>query len=315
MTSLPETFHALGDPTRLRILRLVTAARLNVSEVVSLIGVAQSSVSHHLAKLKSLGLVGEERRGGFTYHSLGIDASDPRWPLVRLARDEPDTDGDLARLTELLRRREDRHTLNERLLEPGQSWMLWASALASLLPRLDVADFGCGTGVLTVELARWARHVTAIDRSAGALEQARARVKRERLGGVRFVEADLHALPPGLPKHDLVVISQSLHHVDAPKAVLAQAARLLRPSGRVVVLELMPHLEQWVTSRLGHQHLGFEPQALAEALRAAGFTGVRLTPAVRDGEASFRAFLLTARRDAKRPRRHAPTSETLGATA
>lgn len=300
---LSETFHALGDPTRLRILRLVGAAKLNVSEVVSLIGVAQSSVSHHLAKLRALELIKEERQGGFTYYSLAIDASDARWPLIRLARESEDAHGDQARLTELLRRREDRHTLNERLLEPGQSWLLWASALASLLPKLEVADFGCGSGVLTLELSRWARHVTAIDRSAPALEQARARLSREKRGNVTFVEADLHALPPGLPKHDLVVISQSLHHVSDPAAVLTQAGRLLKPGGRVVVMELLPHGEAWVKTRLGHQHLGFEPGALEAALEAAGFVDVTLTSTPRDGSSAFRAFLLTATRPARPTKR------------
>lgn len=306
---LSETFHALGEPTRLRILRLVAAARLNVSEVVSLIGVAQSSVSHHLAKLKGLELIREERLGGFTYYSLAVDASDPRWPLIRLAKDAEDTHGDQARLTELLRRREDRTSLNEKLLEPGQSWLLWASALSSLLPKLDVADFGCGSGVLTVELARWARHVTAIDRSPQALEQAKARLGREKRHNVSFVEADLHALPAGLPKHDLVVISQSLHHVNEPAAVLAQAARLLTPGGRVVVMELMPHGEAWVKARLGHQHLGFEPGLLEDALHAAGFTDLTLTTTPRDGSSPFRAFLLTATRPAKARRPSRPPAE------
>lgn len=300
---LSETFHALGDPTRLRILRLVATARLNVSEVVSLIGVAQSSVSHHLSKLKGLELLKEERQGGFTYYSLAIDASDARWPLIRLARESEDVHGDQARLTELLRRREDRHTLNEKLLEPGQSWLLWASALSTLLPRLDVADFGCGSGVLTSELSSWARQVTAIDKSAAALEQARARLSREKRSNVTFVEADLHALPAGLPKHDLVVISQSLHHVEEPAAVLEQAAGLLKPGGRVMVMELLPHGEGWVRTRLGHQHLGFEPQVLQAGLERAGFVDLTLTPTPRDGSSPFRAFLLTAVRPSRPTRR------------
>src|SRR5581483_10488505 len=112
--------------------------------------VAQSSVSHHLGRLKGLELIREDRNGGFSYYSLALPQSDPRFALIQLTKDAEDTHGDRARLTELLRRREDRQALNEKLLEPGQSWMLWATALSALLPRLDVADFGCGTGVLTV---------------------------------------------------------------------------------------------------------------------------------------------------------------------
>lgn len=293
METLSDAFRALGDPTRLRILRLVGEAPLNVSELVSLVGVAQSSVSHHLAKLKGLELIREERQAGFTYYSLAVPSNDPRWPLIRLAKDALDTHGDRARLTELLRRREDRATLNERLLEPGQSWSLWATALATILPPLDVVDFGCGTGVLTVEIARWARKVTAVDRSAAALEQAQERAEREQLSNITFLEADLSSLPLGAGKKDLVVISQSLHHVQDPAAVLAEAARILKPGGRVIVLELMPHQEQWVKERLGHLHLGFDADELQRELGRAGFKNVQFTPYARDGGSPFRVFLLT----------------------
>jgi 2-polyprenyl-3-methyl-5-hydroxy-6-metoxy-1,4-benzoquinol methylase len=299
---LSKAFRALGDPTRLRIVRLLSETKLNVTEVMQVVGVAQSSVSHHLAKLKGLALIREERQAGFTYYSLAVDADDPRFPLIRLARDADDEHGDGARLTELLERREDRHTLNEKLLEPGQSWMLWANALSALLPPLEVVDFGCGTGVLSVELARWAHRVTAIDRSAQALAAARVRAKREGLSNIHFVEADLHALPKNLGGKDLVVISQSLHHVEQPERVLEGAARMLKPGGRVVVLELMPHQEEWVKPRLGHHHLGFEPATLVAAMSSAGFSEVQLTPSARDGGSPFRAFLLTGARANPRAR-------------
>jgi 2-polyprenyl-3-methyl-5-hydroxy-6-metoxy-1,4-benzoquinol methylase len=300
---LSEAFRALGDPTRLRIMKLLSETKLNVTEVMQVVGVAQSSVSHHLAKLKGLQLIREERQAGFTYYSLAIEPTDPRFPLIRLARDADDQHGDNARLTELLERREDRHTLNEKLLEPGQSWMLWSSALSSLLPPLDVVDFGCGTGVLSVELARWARRVTAIDRSSVALEAARARAKRDGRSNIDFVEADLHQLPKNFAAKDLVVISQSLHHVERPEQVLAEAARVLKAGGRLVLLELMPHDEQWVKARLGHHHLGFEPATLVAAMTAAGFIDVQLHPSARDGGSAFRAFLLTGTRSASRARK------------
>lgn len=293
MESLSESFRALGDPTRLRILRLVGEAPLNVTEIVSLVGVAQSSVSHHLSRLKGLELIREERQAGYTYYSLAVPQSDPRWPLIRLTKEAHDGHGDRARLTELLRRREDRQALNEKLLEPGQSWMLWATALSTLLPPLDVADFGCGTGVLSVELARWAKKVVAIDRAASSLEQAKARAEKAGGTNITFLEADLHKLPLPAGKKDLVVISQSLHHVAEPAAVLREAARLLKTNGRIVVLELMPHHEKWVQEQLGHLHLGFEPDLLQKQLAEAGFKNVEFTPYAREGAAPFRVFLLT----------------------
>jgi ArsR family transcriptional regulator len=293
MEELSQSFRALGDPTRLRILRLVARAPLNVSELVSLVGVAQSSVSHHLGKLKGLGLIREERQAGFTYYSLALEPTDSRWPLIRLAREAADEEGDLARLEDLLRMRADRQALNERLLEPGQSWFLWAGALSSLLPALDVADFGCGTGVLSVSMARWASRVWAIDQSEAALVQARERAAGEGLSNISFLREDLHRLSLPTGERDLVVISQSLHHVESPPAVLAEAARILKPGGKVVVLELMPHDERWVRERLGHRHLGFAPESLENSMREVGFGSLSRETHAREGASPFRVFLLT----------------------
>jgi len=293
METLSQSFRALGDPTRLRILRLVAAAPLNVSELVSIVGVAQSSVSHHLGKLRQLGLVREERAAGFTYYSLAVDAEDVKAPLVKMAVDAEDETGDRARLTDLLRQREDRQVLNERLLEPGQSWFLWSSALASLLPALDVADFGCGTGVLSVSIARWAKTVVAIDQNADALAEARARAKRQGVRNITFLREDLHHLSLPAERTGLVVLSQSLHHVEDPQAVLAEAARILVHAGKVVVLELMPHRETWVRERLGHRHLGFQPADLERQLRKAGFERVNREVHPQNASSPFRVFLLS----------------------
>jgi ArsR family transcriptional regulator len=193
----------------------------------------------------------------------------------------------------LLRQRSDRTVLNERLLEPGQSWFLWSSALACLLPALEVADFGCGSGVLSVSLARWAKTVVAIDQNPEALAQARARGRREGLRNIRFLREDLHSLSLQEATLDLVVLSQSLHHVEEPEAVLREAARLLRPKGKVVVLELMVHEERWVKERLGHRHLGFSPARLEASLRRAGFTALGRQVHAREATSPFRVFLLS----------------------
>lgn len=293
MDVLSQSFRVLGDATRLRILRLVAQAPLNVTELVSLVGVAQSSVSHHLGKLKGLGLIREERQAGYSYYSLALEPADNRWPLIRMAQEAEDENGDSARLKDLLRAREDRQALNERLLEPGQSWFLWAGALASLLPPLDVADFGCGTGTLSVAIARWARRVWAIDQNADALAQAKERAAREGFSNIHFLREDLHRLSLPSAERDLVVISQSLHHVESPAAVLVEAARLLKPGGKLVVLELMPHDERWVLERLGHKHLGFAPESLEASLREAGFQSITRETHARDGASPFRVFLLT----------------------
>lgn len=305
MQALSESLRFLGDSTRLRILRCLALAPLTVTELVSVLGAAQSNVSHHLGKLKKHGLVLEERAGASKYYSLvreqpGVESpAEGVWALVKLAVDwQDDEAGDLSRVRDLLRAREDRQALNERLLEPGQSWFLWGRALGHLLPPLDVADFGCGSGSLSIEMARWAKSVVAIDASPQALAKARERAEAAGEGlsrRIRFVKDDLHALSLEAASLDLVVISQSLHHVEDPEKVLREAARVLEPGGHCVIIELLPHKEKWVVDRLGHRWLGFEPDAVRGWLKSAGFTNLSLDAPVSRTTEPFRVFLFTAR--------------------
>ena len=305
MQGLSESLRFLGDSTRLRILRCLAEAPLSVGELVRVLGVGQPTVSHHLAKLKKSGLVVEERNGHAKHWLLTTPPPDKEgdgpenvWPLVKLAVGWQDDDaGDLSRLRDLLRDREDRQALNERLLEPGQSWFLWSRALGALLPPVDAADFGCGSGILSLEMARWAKSVIAIDSNAQTL--ARARERAEAAGPavarrIRFVKDDLQALKLGDRSLDLVVVSQSLHHVEEPAKVLREAARVLKPGGHVVVIELAPHREEWVKTRIGHRWLGFEPEQVVAWLKAAGFARVESDFAPSRSGDAFRPFQVTA---------------------
>jgi ArsR family transcriptional regulator len=125
------------------------------------------------------------------------------------------------------------------------------------------------------------------------LEKARERAQREGEKNVSFLCEDLHHLSVADGSMDLVVISQSLHHVEKPEAVLAEAFRIVKKGGRLVLLELMPHDQRWVSERLGHRHLGFDPDAVRASLEKVGFTKVKLTTHARDGVSPFRVFLLT----------------------
>ena len=307
MEALSRSFRALGDATRLRLLRLLARSPLNVTELVSLVGVAQPSVSHHLAKLRELGLISEERQAGFTYYSLGVTEGEALWPILRVALDQgADDSGDLARLADLLRQREDRQALNDRLLEPGQSFQLWSRALGTLLPAIDVVDLGCGSGALTVEVARWARSVLAIDKAEPSLRAARERAGREGVDNVHFLCADLCEVDPRTLKaarrragrappssYQLAVASQSLHFADDPARFVRAARGLLAPGGRLVVLELLPHREGWVQERLGHRHLGFLPEELTALLKREGFKSVLTELPAQHAPLPFRPFFLT----------------------
>jgi ArsR family transcriptional regulator len=279
-------FRLLGDPTRLRLLRALAHDRFNVSELTGILGVAQSGVSRHLGLLKDAGLVREEREAGFVYYRLAeegrTNGQGSLWTLLdeqfALAAKDRAVREDEARLQEVLRLRHenfDTHGDTKQLV-PGRSWAAWARALGHLLPQLDVADIGCGEGYLTLEAARWARTVVGIDRSAKVLDRARGLASRRRVRNVRWKQGDLARLPLGDETVDVALLSQALHHAHNPAQAVAEAVRILRPKGRVLVLDLREHDQVWVRARLGDQRLGFTAVQLETLLRDADLSLVRV---------------------------------------
>jgi len=317
MLDLANALKLLGDDTRLRILRLVAREPLNVSEVTSILGLAQSGISRHLSLLKQHGLVEEQREGVWSYYQMalqlklaeteagngpGDSAGTPdselraAWRFVKdriaLAKDQ---DHDLARLTEVLRRRENfGGGLNEKLLEPGQSWFAWSRVLQFLLPPIEAIDLGCGDGTISVEISRFARRVVGIDVNPRALLAARKRAERERRDNVTFKEDRIEALSEPDASFDLAVFSQSLHHMEQPALGVRQAARVLRKGGRLLLVDLAPHEERWVIAKLGHAHLGFESEALRAMLAEAGLGQIVLEEVHQRRGEVFRVLVATA---------------------
>jgi ArsR family transcriptional regulator len=290
-------YRLLGDEARLRLLRVLSLERLNVTELTAILGLAQSGVSRHLGLLKEAGLVVEERDGGFSYYAVkpavreGRNGVGPVWPLLdaqfKAAAGTPATRGDDARLEEVRRLRKenfDAHAgpdTNERQLVPGRSWAAWARAMGHLLPALRVADLGCGEGYLTIETSRWASRVIAVDRSADVLRRARALASRRRVSNVIWKRGTLEKLPIRDACVDVALLSQALHHAADPARAVREAVRILVPGGRIVILDLREHGETWVRERLGDQALGFSDDRLAGLLKDAGLADVKVSVGAR----------------------------------
>lgn len=284
-------YRLLGDEARLRLLRVLAREQLNVTELTGVLGLAQSGVSRHLGLLKDAGLVSEEKDGGFSYYRLAAsvreDAETPLWTLLeaqfRASGHDPAIRADDARLHEILRLRKENFeshggpdARDARQLVPGRSWAAWSRALGRLLPPVSVADLGCGEGYLTIEAARWASRVFAVDRSDVVLKRARGLARRRRVTNVIWKKGELEKLPIRDGAVDVAMLSQALHHADDPAHAVAEAARITSPGGHVLVLDLRAHREEWVRAKLGDRALGFADEELKKMLVGAGLRDVRV---------------------------------------
>jgi ArsR family transcriptional regulator len=281
-----DLLHAVGDATRLRLLRLLLREELNVQELVAALELRQPSVSRHLAVLRDAGWVEHRREGTFSwYRAVAPDrfvaGPQVRDAVARLADGLPERAGDDARLAAVLAERDARgrelfagvvdHW--DRIRRQYEHPDLQAGLLAALAPPgLRVVDVGSGTGALLPQLAAAAASVTAVDHSAALLERARRRCRDAGCDNVWFQQADARALPFADGSFDAAYSSMVLHHLPEPVAALGELARVVRQGGRVVVIEFTRHNLAWMRDELAHRWLGFERDELAAWFAAAGLT-------------------------------------------
>jgi ArsR family transcriptional regulator len=202
----------------------------------------------------------------------------------------PELAADLAGLEALRQRRRESArayfdriaaTFGEQLL-PGRTWEGLARSLLLLVPRARYADLGIGDGLLTLMLSEVAERVTAVDISPEMLTQLAERARKRGIANVETVLGEIEDLPLPDASFDVAVLSQALHHAGAPERALAEARRILVPGGRVLVIDLLAHNEEWVREKLQHVHTGFTEAALTGLLEDAGFARVTLQRAARD---------------------------------
>ncbi len=282
---------ALGDETRLRILHLLGQEELSGTDLMEILNMGQSRISTHLALLKEVGLVSDRRAGRRSFYTLQPGPASGLWERVLAeSRSSPEFEADLDGLEALRHRRRDETrayfdrvaaSFGDELL-PGRTWEGLARALTQLAPRARYADLGIGDGLLTLMLSEAADRVTAVDISKEMLAQLQTRARAKGIENIETVEGEIENLPLPDASHDVAVLSQALHHADAPVRALMEARRILVPGGRVLVIELLAHAEEWVREKLQHRHLGFTESQLEGLLVEAGFQRIRVFRAARD---------------------------------
>ena len=271
--------HLFGDPTRVRLMALLEREELTVAELVGITELSQSRVSTHLGKLRDAGLLRDRRQGSSTYYRVndGAMPAEARrlWALLREQIKDAVLESDRGRCEALLAARAGDQAWPdaiagqmERHYSPGRTWEAMARGLVGLLRLGDVLDVGCGDGYLGTLLGPRARSYTGLDRSPKVLAAAERRLANEPHATVR--SGDMHALPFVAGSFDDVMLFHVLTYAEDPERVVAEAARVLRPGGRVVVVTLACHTHADVTCRYGHVNDGFAPKALARMLAREG---------------------------------------------
>jgi ArsR family transcriptional regulator len=281
---------ALADTTRSRILLLLDRHALTVSELCGILQLPQSTVSRHLKALADSGWISARAEGTSNVYAMtrdDIDASARRlWALVReQVGATPGALNDQRRAQTVLAER--RTKSQEFFSSSAGQWdrvrdELFGERfhLAALPAFVDsewtVGDLGCGTGQLTAALAPFVAHVIAVDASAAMLQAA-----RKRLHGFENVElrrGDLEALPMDDACLDAATLALVLHHVPEPDRALAEVARILKPRGRLLIVDMLPHDRESYRQQMGHVWLGFSDEHVRRILDESGFGDVRIVP-------------------------------------
>ena len=282
---LIEVLRALADPTRLRIVRLLTGMELAVGELAQVLGQSQPRVSRHIRILVEAGLAERRREGSWVFLR-----SAPGAPLALLLDDgeagdaafAAQAEADRLRLGQIRSAREARaadwfarhaaewDTLRS-LHSPDGPVEAALGALLQSQPLGRLLDVGTGTGRMAELLEPLATGVAALDNSPEMLRLARARLQHLAPGRIELVQGDFAALPFAESSFDTVLFHQVLHYAQAPETVLAEAARVTRAGGRIAIVDFAAHDREELRDRHAHARLGFADEQIAALLHDAGF--------------------------------------------
>lgn len=304
MASVVKSLRALSDPTRLRLLLLLMEEELTVAELQEILGMGQSRISASLALLKREELVVDRRVGkNIFYSGLGTTLGALQ-PVLEAARDEmPEVVHDQTALALALRKRKDLAAgyFNKlagkfgRTYIPGRSWQALAHSLLRLLPPMVIADLGAGEGTLSQLLAGSAERVIAIDSSEKMVEFGTQLARQHGFKNLEYRLGDIETPPIADASVDLALFSQALHHAASPPKAVSAAHRILRPGGRVVILDLATHSYEQARDLYAHVWLGFSEVELHEMLAEAGFVQIDVRVVAREKQApNFQTILATA---------------------
>jgi ubiquinone/menaquinone biosynthesis C-methylase UbiE/DNA-binding transcriptional ArsR family regulator len=306
-----DILKTLSDPTRLRLLALVSREELSVAELQEILGMGQSRISSQLALLRQVNLVSDRRDGKRAYYSLRSTLAAKTRALLQASVDSvadlPVVAEDRVNLDRILlkrRRTQEQYfnTIAGRLGKnycPGRSWEAIGHLALRLTPAIDIADLGAGEGLLSQLLARRARQVWCIDNSPRMVEVGTELARKNGLANLAYKLGDIERVPLADKSVDLTILSQALHHAQHPEAAVGEAFRILRPGGQVLVLDLNEHAFEKARELYADVWLGFKESTLHAFLKKAGFAKVEVTTVAKESvEPCFETLLASGTKPA-----------------
>jgi ubiquinone/menaquinone biosynthesis C-methylase UbiE/DNA-binding HxlR family transcriptional regulator len=306
VASILKSLRLLADPNRVRMVLLLEREELSVAELQEILAMGQSTLSTHLAQLKQAGIV-EDRRTGknilYRLKAFGNGTQEQVLGVLRHAVKEiPEAAEDRDALRLALRRRQDkvRSYFDElagkfgRQYVPGRSWQGLAETFLMLMPPLVIADLGAGEGTVSQLLARRAKKVIAVDNSEKMVEFGSSLARAHGVKNLEYRLGDLEELPVKKGEADVAFFSQSLHHAQHPPRALAEAFRIVKPGGRVIILDLLKHHFEEARALYADLWLGFSEVELRRMLNDAGFRNISTALVHREAEAPHFETILAA---------------------
>ena len=308
-TSIVKMLRVVADPNRLRIVLLLKAEELSVAELQEILVMGQSTISTHLSQLKQAGLVEDRRIGKNSLYRLTTgNGNDVLTDLLARAQKEiPEAAHDRATARRVVKKRQDKMRAffdsvagrHGKDYVPGKSWKAMAEALLRLMPPQIIADLGAGDGSFSLLLAQNAEKVIAVDSSAKMIEFAREQAHRNHVKNVDYRLGDMEELPIEDASVDIVFFSQSLHHALHPDRAISEAARILKPGGRIAILDLAKHRFEEARDIYADEWLGFGEAELESMLERAAFTKPHTSVVYKEDKAPhFQTLLAVASKSA-----------------
>ena len=296
MTDIVASLRVLADATRIRLVALLARDELSVNELQEITHMGQSRISTHLGLLQKHGYLSSRREGKRVFYSL-LDLKDgPDKSLLDItlegASGLEEFESDSINLKRILERREDQAKVYfnqvagrfDRSYGPGRSWQAFGHLLLRLIPKLDIADLGSGEGLLSELLAMNAKSVIAVDNSQSMVDFGSRKAKENKIFNLEFRQGDIMQPPIDDQSVDVVILSQALHHAEDPAVALKSAYKILRPEGKLLVLDLLKHDFEDAKSLYGDVWMGFEESLLQKWLEKAGFTQIEIEVVAKESE-------------------------------